>query len=920
MKRDIKIILIVTTLILSVAKVQAEGKSVFTKILFLDQFDKGILDTGWRWIDPWDDSTLNFPRHSWLEIMATPGNDLQPKANLNAPRLIRRMSGDFAIETKISKSQSGSFLSGGLLIWKDEENFIRFDRGTWGFDTIFLQKREDGLFQHVGDWFLSGNSIYLRMERIGSDFNTLFSSDGKTWNEAAKFECDLSDPLYVGLHAICFEPDFPPTATEFDYFKILSTGKEKNYEVKKQRKLSYDKLQSLQRLEDKKLMERANHVLSKTASERNAFAPKTVITDPKTGLKFRKIFSEAKLDVIQNDRFITLSPDGNLLFAPWEKEHWVVPLKEGNDPFRLTTQFTGEGMLGSWSLDLSKFAFVISFTGDLWMMPISPETGRSTGSPEKIFDETGEWADKYSRPSWSPDGEKLAFMSKRSGNLDIWVIPAKGGAPVQLTADPKKESYPAWSPDGKTIAFNRYRESLPEKPISSDIWLIPAEATTPRPPFLRGTAEKLIEDVNDWSYPVWSSDGKYIAFFRSRSKKDEGIYIFRLSDRREFKVIEKYPKEISWTLGWSKDSQKVLFFGSGYEYQSALKLVSAYGGPWVELGKGLEFNTDIQSWSKDGKTIVTLGSTSDLGCWIIPTVGGAPAKIKIDTKSKITKFPYYPISPDLQKLAFIGEDLPSSEAKGSSLWIVEISIEDLKTTGSAVKIADQLKRTTGTHPSYYFTSWSPDSKKIAFHSIKSGNVDIWVASVDGKELIQLTDNPEDETETYYHAPAAPVWSPDGKTLAYISQAGIWLIPASGGKPQELVKEAWDPAWSPDGKELGFIGKSHISVITLETGAVRNLVDLVAHSLDAERSWDLSWSPDGKNLAFFSYKNPNYRLWVVPAKGGELLELAKNDPGDKFYLYWSPDGKKLSYASYRAVRVRTGAIWEANVEELLSKMD
>ena len=56
------------------------------------------------------------------------------------------------------------------------------------------------------------------------------------------------------------------------------------------------------------------------------------------------------------------------------------------------------------------------------------------------------------------------------------------------------------------------------------------------------------------------------------------------------------------------------------------------------------------------------------------------------------------------------------------------------------------------------------------------------------------------------------------------------------------------------------------------------------------------------------------------EAGELLELAKDDPGDKFYLYWSPDGKKLSYASYRFVRVRTGAIWEADVEELLSKMD
>jgi TolB protein len=425
---------------------------------------------------------------------------------------------------------------------------------------------------------------------------------------------------------------------------------------------------------------------------------------------------------------------------------------------------------------------------------------------------------------------------------------------------------------------------------------------------IRGNAEKLIEDVNDWTFPMWSPDGKYIGFARARSEQDRGSYVFRLLDKREFKVIEITPKEVGTGLSmWSKDSKKTLFFRSGYEYQSSLRLVSAYGGPWVELGKGLKLS--LLRWSPDGKTIVTLGWGADFGCWIIPVAGGAPIRIKIETKPKVMGFPDYPISPDLKKLAFIGED--------SSLWVVSISPEEMKTTGPAIKIADQLKRTTGTQPSYFFASCSPDGKKIAFASTKSGNVDIWAASADGKELIQLTNDLEDETKGGYRS---PVWSPDGKMLAYISKDGIWLVPASGGKAQQVAKEASDPSWSPDGKELGFIKGSHISVITLETGTIRNIVDLKAHGLDPKESGELSWSPDGKKLAFVSYKSPGNRIFVIPIEGGELLELVKDDPGDKYYLSWSPDGKKLSYNSDRYVRVRTGAIWEADIEELLSKME
>lgn len=56
-------------------------------------------------------------------------------------------------------------------------------------------------------------------------------------------------------------------------------------------------------------------------------------------------------------------------------------------------------------------------------------------------------------PEWSPDGRRIAFHSRRTGNLDIWVMNADGSNPVRLTDDPEHDYLPSWSPDGKMITL-----------------------------------------------------------------------------------------------------------------------------------------------------------------------------------------------------------------------------------------------------------------------------------------------------------------------------------------------------------------------------------------------------------------------------------------------------------------------------------
>jgi len=875
----------------------SDANPPFTKLIFVDNFDKGMLEPEWEWIDPGNDSSKRFGmREGWLELSTVSGNDLWPKANLDAPRLLRFVSGNFAVETKLAPSPERVLQAGGIVVWKDKENFIRFERGTWGYDTIILQKCEEGLFQHLGDWFFRGNPIHLRLERMGEKFKALYGFDGEKWNECSQFEFKVNDPVKVGLHAVCLGSRIPSTATNFDYFKIFWTGENKQStltpalshrerEQSSQRKsetpaefisrLKAEELQILQKTEDEKLIERANYVLSKTASERKADLEEVII-EPKTGLKFTKIYSDEKLDIAAHSYWLIMSPDGKFLFTPLDAgsglSGWVIPLKDGAEPFKPVPEIEG-GICGSWSPDMRQFAFTSIRTGDLFVMSISPETGKATDSPTKLIDGMGEEYQNIKSacpPSWSPDGKRIAFSWGKSGNFDIWTIPATGGEPTQITDDSQWERWPFWTPNGKSIIFAKKNE------LTWDVWMVQIE---------EGTSIRIIENA----YGVFSPNGKWFAFKRLWGK---GFGIWRLSDKRQFDIIP--PKEVGEFFDWSHEGNKLLFYKAGREYLSVLKVVPVYGGPSLELGKGVVFEPYVQNWSSDGRTIIT-------GDWIVPAMGGTPMKLKLETKPKVKMIPFLPFSPDLKKFAFLTED--------ESLWVIPVSMEERRAIGKAVKIAEKIKSSG----SYYTVGWSPDSKSIAFSSLKSGNADIRMASVEGEELKQLTDTSEDETD--------PVWSPDSEMIAYNKGKALWVAPVASSKPREVIGDGSSPTWSPNGKRLAFIegDSSYIAIMTLTNGQVKRILDLKAFELKTtdvkSKCWNLIWSPDGKNLAFLSM--PKHQIWVVPVEGGEPTELASDDAGGKSDLYWSPDGKRLSYNSDRMVKVGRGAVWEADVMEFLS---
>jgi regulation of enolase protein 1 (concanavalin A-like superfamily) len=148
-------------------------------IPFRDDF-ASKLEPGWQWIDPQGDSTMSLDaRPGFLRITVTGRHDLWPaNREYSAPRLMRGVQGDFTVETKIDGPERWC---GGLLIWKDTNNFVRFERGIHFRNELLFEGANNGEFLSVARDYVVGDPTWLRLERRGSMVTASYSIDGAEW-------------------------------------------------------------------------------------------------------------------------------------------------------------------------------------------------------------------------------------------------------------------------------------------------------------------------------------------------------------------------------------------------------------------------------------------------------------------------------------------------------------------------------------------------------------------------------------------------------------------------------------------------------------------------------------------------------------------------------------------------------------------
>ncbi len=184
-------------------------------------------------------------------------------------------------------------------------------------------------------------------------------------------------------------------------------------------------------------------------------------------------------------------------------------------------------------------------------------------------------------------------------------------------------------------------------------------------------------------------------------------------------------------------------------------------------------------------------------------------------------------------------------------------------------------------------SWSPDGTKIAYMNVGLYNDDgeltgptgVFVMNADGtdKRLVAKEEWSDDQ---------APQWSPNGQTLAFLSQ-GIWVVPAAGGRARRIVSNAEtatkDVAWSPDGARLAYTrgdGDFEIWVVNSDGSDARRLTDNKGVQDESP-----SWSPDGTALAFTSSRDGNYEIYTMNADGSGQRRVTSNEVDD-IYPIWS----------------------------------
>src|SRR5271168_20958 len=200
------------------------------------------------------------------------------------------------------------------------------------------------------------------------------------------------------------------------------------------------------------------------------------------------------------------------------------------------------------------------------------------------------------RPTWSPDGKSIAFISNMSGRNNLWLVPAEGGWPVQLTVSDQRQTSPAWSPDGKWIAY----QSDYDGDEQWDIFLVSPK--TGKVVNLTNTRE--IAEMN----PTWSPDGRYLAY--EVKPKTSAAYEIDIYDTvlREVKHLTTNTPQDRRNFGiiWSKDGKYIIYTqeqAKGTDSNIFVAVVATGKSTPLTLhdGEQLYFANDI---SPDGKHVL----------------------------------------------------------------------------------------------------------------------------------------------------------------------------------------------------------------------------------------------------------------------------------------------------------------------------
>lgn len=499
----------------------------------------------------------------------------------------------------------------------------------------------------------------------------------------------------------------------------------------------------------------------------------------------------------------------------------------------------------------------------------------------------------FSDPALSPDATEIAFVS----GGDIWTVPAAGGEARLLISNPATESRPLYSPNGRYIAFNSTRSG------NGDVYVMNLQTNE----ILRLTYDDGVDELS-----AWSKDGTYI-YFSSTSRDISSmrdVFRVKLSGGTPMAVSDnRYVNE--FFAAPSPDGKTVALVARGFGAaqwwrkgrshldESELWLLQGDkpGGYQKFADRGAKQLWPM--WSPDGKTLYYVSDRSgQQNLWMQPLKGEAKQLTTFNSGRVL-----WPSLSDNGESIVFERDFAIWKYDPAKREAKKVAIE--RRGAPAGTAVEHQRLSSGLSD----LALSPDGKKVAF----TVHGEVFVAPAkEGGDAVRVT--------TTTAAEHSLQWTANSNALIYVSERSgtlhLYQYNFLTGKERQLTDGAKDdtaPLLSPDGKALSYIrdGKE-LRVLDLATAREWTAAEGALGRPPFAARGSVSWSPDGKWLAYAAYGAKSLRnVHVVPAAGGEArpVSFLANTFGGN--VIWGRDGKSLLFTTGQ--RTETGYVARVDLQ-------
>jgi Tol biopolymer transport system component len=474
-----------------------------------------------------------------------------------------------------------------------------------------------------------------------------------------------------------------------------------------------------------------------------------------------------------------------------------------------------------------------------------------------------------SEPTWSPDGQVVAFVSDTTGNKELWIKRITGGDALQVTHDPADDFDPSWSPDGSTLAFRSNRGH-------GGLYTMPA---------FGGDATRIC----DFGYrPRWSPDGRRILFqLRKDGLIPNEIYVLDVRGGEEPKKLLAFePGRNPYYWGdWSPDGRRVVFYTGPYVRPMGLGVlpVEPAGPPALLALKEKPLSGANPVWSSAGHGLIY----SSGSLWFCPLdAHDQPASPPVRLTTAKDNFPA--VTRDGRRVAY------NSSTSQTDIWKVALDPASGKPVGQPIRVVGHPAEDTS-------PIVLPDNRHFLFLSTRGGGNAIYVADLDGRNVRLVS----------AHRAWSRIFSVsnDGRHVAAmvgspVTTYVLTLDPGSlevQGTPRE-VGPGVPGNWSPDGRQL------LVQVAAAKNSEGITIVEDPAGDTPRRVSWPLArdfveqfpnraytfFSPDGNWITFGAFKDRHKPSIFVVRRGSDRPRLLWEGSG----FPWWQDADRIHIYSER----------------------